>query len=351
MFQSARLKLTSWYLLIIMAISLAFSGVIYQVIGGEIERVALVQRLRIERLEQEQLGLLPPEIRIPPPAGNLPDPAIFEEARHRLGVILLLINGGILVIAGGTGYFLAGRTLQPIREMVDEQHRFISDASHELRTPLTSLKSSMEVFLRDKHAKLSEGRQLIAGSIDQVNKLQTLSDSLLQLSQFHTPGLLLETEPLNLEQVIAQAVKRVEPMAKQKQIQIKNRECEVDVVGNKYQLIDLLVILLDNAIKYTPSGGNITIGVAGSDGMISLSVIDTGIGIAKADIPHIFDRFYRADSARTKSARDGYGLGLSIAKKIVEAHHGTISVESVIGQGSTFTVRLPKSSPRNSAKV
>src|SRR3990167_5772072 len=174
MFSKARFKLTVWYLLIIMLISTGFSGVIYKVLTAELDRFSHMQRLRIE----SRVRSIQPRIFV--------DPDLAEETKQRLIVFLLIINSGILFVSGILAYFLAGKTLRPIKEMVDEQNRFISDASHELRTPLTSIKTAMEVSLRDKNLTLKDSKKLIGESIDEVNKLQLLSDELLQLAQYQT---------------------------------------------------------------------------------------------------------------------------------------------------------------------
>lgn len=331
MFQKARLKLTAWYLLIIMVISLALSVVIYKIQVSEIERIERRQQMRFE--ERFPRETFPPIFAF--------EPKIFEEAKQRLIIFLSIINAGILVISGGLSYFLAGKTLKPISEMMEEQNRFITDASHELRTPLTSLKSAFEVYLRNSRPTTKEAKTLASESINEVNKLQSLSDSLLQLAQYQKPNGQLRFEELSLAQVIFEAIRKVSPITRQRKIIIQNNSVEAKIKGNKYNLIDLIVILLDNAIKYSSEGGKIIIDSETTDGSIIISVKDQGVGIDEKDLPHIFDRFFRADSARSKTIASGYGLGLSIAKKIVDNHHGAITVESKLGKGSTFTVRLP----------
>jgi len=344
MFQSARLKLTGWYLIIIMLISLSFSVVIYRVLTSEVYRFSSLQRTRIEQRLLNQ-GLLPPgtNISLPPPPGEI-DSDLMMEVEYRLILRLVIVNGIILVISGGLGYILAGRTLKPIAEMVDEQNRFISDASHELRTPLTALKSSIEVNLRDKKMSLDEAKQVLKENVTQVNKLQTLSDSLLELTQYQSPGNHIPHTSVLIEDVIDNAVERITPLAKAKQITVDHTVPHVKIIGNKENLSDLFVILLDNAIKYSNTGTKIGIGAKKTDGHINIWVKDHGMGIASKDLPHIFDRFYRADSARGRAEEGGYGLGLSIAKKIVDAHHGTIAVISKPNAGTTFTIKLPRGS-------
>lgn len=335
MFTNARLKLTGWYLLIIMLISISFSMVIYKMLTIEVERFARAQRFRMERRFNE--GIFSP-VTIP-----ILDPDLVTETNQRIASMLVFINAAIMVCAGGLGYFLAGRTLKPIQLMLDEQNRFITDASHELRTPLTSLKSMMEVHLRDKKLKLTDAKKLITESIDEVNKLQSLSDGLLELARYQIPQGTAAFEQVSLADVVQTAMRKVEPIAQKKNSTL---QCTVDplfVEGNKDALTNLLVILLDNAVKYSFEATPIQITVGKTDKSATLSVADCGIGIDSADIPHIFDRFFRADSARGKTKASGYGLGLAIANKIVKMHHGSISLVSTPNSGTTFTVRLPLS--------
>ncbi len=341
MFEKARLKLTAWYLLIIMLISIGFSVIIYKVLTIELNRFSRLQRLRIERRLLGQ-KLTPLEIRFRnTPSRILADPELVEETKRRLIFFLAIVNGGILVVSGGLAYFLAGKTLKPIKDMVDEQNQFISDASHELKTPLTSLKSAMEVHLRDKNLTLADAKNLIKENIEEVNKLQSLSEGLLRLASYQKPNSQVRFETVSLASIIEKSIQRVKPQAIKKKIAIKNKSLNFDLEADRYALTDLLVILLDNAVKYSQKGRPVTISSKKKDGAILITVSDRGAGIREKDLPHIFNRFWRADSARSKDETSGFGLGLSIAKKIVESHRGEITVESKLGKGSTFTVRLP----------
>ncbi len=347
MFHSARLKLTAWYLLIIMVISLSFSTVIYRMFSAEVERFARVQRVRIEHGLNSNMAPLPPDDGQIAPLPVVFDDALVSEVQQRVIGFLTIVNVGVLVLSGGLGYFLAGRTLKPIAEMVDEQHRFISDASHELRTPLTALKSSMEVNLRDPDLTLAGAKTLMKESITDVNKLQSLSDALLQLAQYEKPSIVNAFAKTQVTDIAEAAIRKVSSLAKQKKISIENLTQPTIIEGDKFSLTDLFVILLDNAIKYSPKESTITVRSKRTDGSILLSVVDHGQGINETDLPKIFDRFYRADTARSKVHADGYGLGLSIAKKIVQSHQGSIQVVSILKKGTTFTVRLPVKQNKN----
>lgn len=334
MFQSARLKLTTWYLALIMAISIVFSLVLYRGITQEVDRSLRIQQFRIYQLDH------PNELFIAPPQQT--DPQVFQEATERIKIILILINLGIFVVAGGAGYFLAGRTLKPIQEMVDEQNRFITDASHELRTPLTSLRSEIEVNLRDEKLTVTNAKQLLQSNLEEVINLQSLSDNLLQLAQNQKPTDVIKLEVVSLSAIIEEAVKKVMHQAKNKQITIEKKKIgKYTIKGEKQSLIQLCVILLDNAIKYSPEKTTVTLTTEKTDHSVLITITDAGIGIQEKDIPHIFDRFYRADMSRTKQNASGYGLGLSIAKKIVNMHEGIITVKSDKGKGTTFIVQLP----------
>jgi two-component system sensor histidine kinase CiaH len=335
MFKETRIKLTAWYLLIIMSISIFFSAVIYEGFSSELGRVERIQRLRIERqfpgmpnmVQQFGQGI---------EAGNFYlDPDLINETKQRLILILVGINSFILVSSAVAGYFLAGRTLQPIKLTLEEQKRFTADASHELRTPLTSMKTEIEVFLRGKRLSLDEARKLLKSNLEEVNKMQKLSNYLLTLNKYQDRSS-FPLKEINLKEIAKEGIHEMEKSAKMKNIKIIQKLKSTNVYGNKDSLVKLMTILLDNAIKYSKKGRKIIVKTESN----FLEVEDFGIGIAKKDISHIFDRFYRAETSRSKEKVDGYGLGLSIAKNIVELHKAKIEVKSKLGKGAAFIVRF-----------
>lgn len=339
MFHAARIKLTAWYLLIIMLVSMSFSVAIYRTLSSELDRLGRVELLRQQR-------------RLPPPLIGTPneltpailDPDVIAETQQRLILRLLGINVLILVGSAVAGYFLAGKTLEPISDMMDEQNRFITDASHELRTPLTSLKSEIEVNLRNKNLTVKDAQRLLRSNLEEVNNLQALSDGLIKLTQFSTKGdgnNGLDVTKLPMGNVLKEAIRRVSIPAKAKNIAITDTTPNLSLTGNAMLLTELFVILLDNAIKYSARGKSIRITGQKIDGHVIVKVMDQGYGINKEDISHLFDRFWRADKSRTKTATPGYGLGLAIAKQIVDRHFGTIEIESTKGIGTTFSIKLP----------
>jgi len=332
MFQKARIKLTAWYLLIIMFISIVFSLVIYSGINRELGRFERSQNLRLRREQELMLPApLPAELR-------QIDTQTISAARMRLTLTLIFINVGIFAIAGFAGYFLAGRTLKPIKEMIDDQNRFITDASHELRTPLTSLKTSIEVSLRNKNITLNEAKKILESNLEDVENLRVLSDGLIRLAQYQKPNGNMIFEKILIKEIISIAIDKMKVITLAHKIKIKTKIGKLEIKGNKKSLIELLVILLDNAIKYSKQNSEVLIFANKTNGRVVISVSDKGIGIDEKDLPHIFDRFYRVEKSRSKQDVAGYGLGLSIAKEIVEMHEGLITVKSEKNEGTTFTV-------------
>lgn len=332
MFKQARLKLTAWYLLIIMVISFSFSALIYQLVSVEINRFANSQRNRFEK--QFVLN------EVPRPPKIIIDDDLIDETEKRLTISLFIINGIILVISGSLSYFLAGKTLKPIQQMTEDQKQFVSDASHELKTPLTALKSLFEVSLRDKKMTLTDTKKVIQQGIDQTNKLSKLSNSLLELSRFDNQKL-VSTQTVLIKEIINDAISQLQPKADKKNIKIISKIGSQKVCGNYQKLVELFVIFLDNAIKYSHDNTKINLTAINHKKNLLIKIVDQGIGISKKDLPHIFDRFYQASNSRTKNSDTGYGLGLSIAKQITELHHGQIEVETKLNRGTTFIIHLP----------
>lgn len=331
-FKSTYLKLTTSYVLIIMAISLSFSIVIHRISSAEIDR-GLGRQINIYRgmpinpalsISFEQLE-----------AARLKQ---AEESKKRLTINLIYFNLLILILSSVASYFLAKWTLKPIKESMEGQNRFTADASHELRTPLTAIRSEIEVGLRDKKLTIADSRKLLTSNLEEISKLETLSKALLKLANGEEG--LIKFKEVSLEEVIIEAYEKVAKLAEAKKIEFDNQLADIQISGDKSSLVELFVILLDNAIKYSPTKSNIECRILNVDDKVCVKIIDHGIGIKASDLPHIFDRFYRADLSRSKEKADGYGLGLSIAKRIVEMHKASILINSTPGKGSEFVVKF-----------
>ncbi len=329
MFRSAAVKLTLWYLAIIMALSIGCSIAIYNVSINDLSRNVYRQISFLNSL------LKSGDVR---DYNNLRS-RLLSEDRHHLKNNLFLFNIFVLVAGGAVSYGLARRTLRPIEESLEAQSRFASDASHELRTPLTALQTENEVALRNSNLTKDQAIQLLKSNLEEVKKLKNLSEGLLRLANTDSTSSSQQIVPV--KRVVKAAIGRFAKTAAAKKISFKTSLEDVNVPGDEHSLVELLATLIDNAIKYSPRGSQITITAKKHSKKALISVQDQGQGIKKVEQAHVFERFYRADISRSKSGTPGYGLGLAIAKKIAEIHQASITVRSKPGQGSTFSVELP----------
>jgi signal transduction histidine kinase len=268
-----------------------------------------------------------------------------EPERRALNQLLIVLAGGVgggLVLSIMGGYWLSGRALRPIKSAMDSQRAFIADASHELRTPLSVVRANAELLKRHPTEPLSANGQALDDIIDESDRLGRLVGQMLTLAQVDSGQAPLTLSELPLDEVADEVARKMQLLAGQRGVDLRAEvEHPVRLKGDPDRLRELMVILTDNAIKYTDAGGQVKLEVrkAGS-GKATVKVSDTGAGIPSEALPHIFDRFYRVDKARSREA-GGTGLGLPIARWIAEAHGGSIRVESSPGVGSVFTVELP----------
>lgn len=327
MFQSATLKLTGWYLLILMTISILFSVAIFQTTSNEIN-------IHLERLQNNlQVG-----------SGFVPAPRRNDdlrtgeanEASTSISMGLIYANLLIFVSGGIISFLLAKRTLLPIQKAHEAQSRFTSDASHELRTPLAAMKTEIEVTLRDTQATKQDLEEVLHSNLEEVDKLSRLSEMLLSLSRLEHDK--LERTALNLHDITKDVVQHYNQPSTR--IAIKSSTHSL-IEGNEAAVSELVSILVDNALKYSPDDSLVSITLSRRNRHTSFEISNAGPGIDAQTLPHIFDRFYRADTSRTKSYQKGYGLGLALAKRIVELHNGELSATSAPNDVTTFTVLLP----------
>jgi signal transduction histidine kinase len=266
------------------------------------------------------------------------DPVRAERAELAavLGVLFPLAIG--LAIVGGR--WLAGRAIRPIEEALAAMRRFTADASHEFRTPLAAIRTEFEVTLRRDRAP-EEYRQSMRIALGQVDGLATLASRLLDLSRADAPGgLPLERKEVAVDALARELCEGWAAVAAERGIDLRCEAAAAAVVsGDRHRLRELLENLLDNALKHTDAGGRVVVRVGLEPRAVLVEVADTGHGIEPAHLPHVFERFYRADAARP---RGGAGLGLAIAKAVAEAHGGSIGVASEPRKGSVFSVRLPR---------
>jgi len=299
-----------------------------------------------------------------------------------LRMMLFLLFPFIVALSGLAGTLLARITLSPISRIIDTIHRitaenlklrvvipdtkdevksladtfngmldrleraftsqrqFIEDLSHELKTPLSVLKGELEVTLK-KMRSAEDYESILRSSLEEVNTIIKISENLLVLAQYDSMTMALEKSSLNIAELVQQAASDMKMFAQQREILLHLSALDnIFLWGDKIKLRQLFINLIDNALKYTPAQGTVTIEVHRELNWAKISVSDTGVGIPEDELPHVFDRFYRGKKGRRQ---EGFGLGLSIAKAITEAHQGRIEAESVLNKGTKFAVFLPLS--------
>ena len=271
-----------------------------------------------------------------------------EDTLSLLLNLLLAVGGLALLGAGAGGLFLANRALVPARLAWANQQRFIADAAHELRTPLTLLRADAEVLLRSREHMPEEDVPLLEDIVAEANHMGNLATNLLTLARLDNRSSHQEYEVVDLASIARMQVRRIQALANQQDIsaQVEGNEHAL-VIGDPTLLEQATLALLDNAIKYNRPGGSITVRTTTRDNHALLEVSDTGIGIPAEHLPHLGERFYRVDKARSREA-GGTGLGLSIARAIALSHGGTLTMTSVPDQGTTVTITLPQARGRSS---
>lgn len=226
--------------------------------------------------------------------------------------------------------------MERLQELFSVQQRFVADVSHELRTPLTAIRGNLDLIKRYGMDDLS-----LEAIESESERMSRMVNDLLLLARADYGGLTLDLEPIDLDTIILETHQEGRVLIKDRNLSLKLEAFEpIRINGNPDRIKQLVLNLLSNAIKFTPDGGTITLRLDRIGDKALIQVRDTGIGIDEKDLKHIFDRFYQADESRRRMG-DSSGLGLSIAKWIAEAHHGTISVQSEVDKGSAFTVELP----------
>jgi signal transduction histidine kinase len=265
----------------------------------------------------------------------LQDLAAEERALGALRTVLLV--GGIAVLGAALllGWLYAGRALVPIRESMRRQREFAADAGHELRTPLSVVKAAIE------EARRSTGGGRIAGPLDEIDRqadrLSELVDELLVFARMEAGTIELERKPVRLDEAVVATTERMTAVARGAGVTLEASPTPVTVAGDRRRLEQLIGILVDNAVRHSPSGATVSIGLEEADRRAVLTVDDSGPGIPDDELPRIFDRFYRARTATD----GGVGLGLAIARWVADGHGGSVAAENRPQGGARFVVSLP----------
>ncbi|MCS7289651.1 MAG: HAMP domain-containing histidine kinase [Roseiflexus sp.] len=265
-----------------------------------------------------------------------------EQVLNQLTAGLIGLGALSMALVGTASWWLAGRALRPAQEAWERQQRFIASASHELRAPLALIRASAEVALRETPPDAADQRDLLGDILAESDHMRRLVDDLLTLTRLDSGQLKLTIEPVDLADLLRKVQRQVARLGEQRGISVVLETASGVVQADAERLQQVVLIALDNALRYTPSGGQIVLSAKPMGRMVQITVADTGSGIAPEHLPHIFERFYRADPARGRENGNA-GLGLSIAKGLVEAMHGRITVTSAVGVGTTVSVALPRS--------
>ena len=321
-FLKARLKLTLFYAVSLLVIIVVFGSLLYVLFVNNIKNNF--------EFEENSSG-----------SSISKESQVLNDAVNMLRLTLIISDAAIIIIVSLLGYFLANRTLRPIKNSLEEQKRFVSDSAHELRTPLTIMKTSIETVAAGKKQSVKEYQVLTKDLLEETNKLINISNGLLFLSKKDSGVLQNSHEDTDISSICERQINLFEPYAAKKSVSlIGNIEKHQYIKGNYEQLNQLLTNLLKNAIDYNKKGGSVYLSLESDKNNVILKVKDTGIGISPDDLKHIFNRFFKADKSRNMSD-SGAGLGLSIVKEIVNLHRGIIKINSVLNKGTEVSVSFP----------
>lgn len=336
MFKKARKNLTISYLVIVALISFTISGIIYRQVENTAKNELIKQDVFIEKRFKRVIlndGSLRDEM--------LQSDKTLEQIRKNTIISLGVLNLFILIITSILGYWFAGKTLKPIQENDKKQKEFLANAAHELKTPITSIKTQMEVTLRDGNLTVEEARQALNSTIEDINYLTKIVNNFLSIGKLQENQQKMKITNLNLKLVVDEAALKFKDRLLEKKIIIENKVKDTKIEADEFLVKEIFGILIDNSIKYLKSYGIIDISVERKTNYYLITFRDNGEGITKEDLPHIFDRFYKSDKSRFKSGTEGSGLGLTIAKEIMNKHKGVITCESELGKHTTFYLKFP----------
>jgi signal transduction histidine kinase len=325
-FESARIKLTCYYLLGLLFTILVFTYLTFQAKESAFIRV----RSTVDQVVAEENAILQFQ-------------KSFDETNRVFRRRVLVADVFLIVGAALLSWWLSGRTLKPIKHMIDQQKEFAQDVSHELRTPLTNI--SLEIQTNRELYKLPQHQKELLISIEEeVSRMTHMVQGLLLLVRSKAVNQGYSFSTVKIVALLHRSVKAMTPLAKQKQISLNLvSNSEVEVIGDNEQLYQVVLILIDNAIKYSPAKTSISISGSRDQSGAIIKVQDEGFGIPDEDQKEVFNRFYRSKSLGDTKTK-GSGLGLAIAHRIVSLHQGTIQLHSTPSVGTTFTVRLPLAS-------
>lgn len=316
-FLKVRIKLTAMYTLIAGVMASGYSLLLYQLLLADF-RDSIQDRVYA----------------IDPRVVNM----IVNRTSDTLFNRILFIDAAILLLVVCISFVWANRTLRPIRENMEKQKRFIADASHELRTPVAVMISGVEVTLRNKNLSVAEARETLEDTLIEMKELSKLSNHLLDLSRYDA-DVRIAQDPIDVTDVLDPVISKASRLAEDKGVSFNRGQIDKAVISaHQLELGRVFLNLFHNSIKYTPKGGAVTVEGLKKGKKYTVTIRDNGQGIEKEALDKIFEPFFQGDKAHNSG---GAGLGLTLAKRIIDDHEGDIDIDSEVGAGTTVTVTLP----------
>jgi signal transduction histidine kinase len=328
------LVLTAWYTLGIVLISLSFSGVVYGLVQRELGQLERRYQNQVAQFDQ-----LPSWARDRLSSQRDEVLAELDQARTRWLLGLSLANTAIALGGAVVAYFLAKQSVRPLADAAEKQRRFAANAAHELRTPLAVMRSELDVSLRERTITVVQAREALESTREEVIRLQRVTEGLLQLATHTDEELRARFQDLSVASCITQACERMHMYAELESVSVTYDAPKVEVRGHEVLLVELLAVLIENSIRYRGNNKPAVHLTAEQDReKIRLIVTDNGVGISE----QIQKRLFTYDPDERKEENGGHGLGLPLAKQIVDLHQGSISVRSAAGIGTEVSVVLPR---------
>ncbi len=318
---STRFRLTCIYSFVLVTLLIVSSGITRELFSERIERrFAII----IDRRDRVHSVVLPIDA---------------ASVRADLSSTLILVNGILVGISVVVSYWLASRTVKPIQEAYERQRQFLSDASHELRTPLAILQANLE---NEERSGSEEEKARAASHLEEVHRMSALVRDVLSLAKLENSEQSIHRVPVAMNAIVHQVVDRLAPIAATHGVSLIIDESSnpFTILAHEESMIRVLTNIVENAILYNRPHGKVTIALHREQNLGCIDVIDTGVGVADAEIQKIFDRFYRAEKSRSRRT-GGSGLGLAIAREITESFGGTITMTSAVDVGTTVRLTFP----------
>lgn len=328
MFRSATLKLTLWYVFLVMVLSVTFSGVLYHFSTRQLGEALHNQYRAMVDNDHDADN----EYKV---SGHELDARSSDLLQD-----LWYFNAVVLFGSAGVSYILARRTLRPIELAHQVQIRFTAEASHELRTPITAMKADTEATLMQPGDDPAILRATLEGNLRDIDRLEKLTDHLLEISRYRS-GAHIARDSVKLDTILSEVMAESKHAIAAKQLVLDVNIEPLLIVGDSQSVRRLITIVLDNAIKYSSPKGRINVVVIAENHYAMITIQDQGMGIDSHDLEHVFEPFYRAKNAIERKNVRGYGLGLPLAKEIVELHKGTITIQSNKRKGTTIMITMP----------